>query len=407
MKKNALDFSIYSSSQIVMVLISIVTSSIWARYATQEQFGAYQLFMSFIVLVGIFNLPGLGMSMQLSSAKNKNNNLDRAMSLKIKYSLLSSIILLILSFYYYFYKNNALLSFFLLIGSLLYPTYNFNTLWENWLTGIRKVKKLSLLLILNSLILLVSVSLGLIILENIYISILSIFIFSSILNILVLKFFTKDNNTNESDDTLIKYGFSFSGAVIISMMATLDKFIISELISLSEVAIYGVAMTFVLQIKILYTSINKIIAPTILKARNIKEAWFYLRKKLFFIWLFFSLVGIIGFLFIEDLIVLIFTEKYIESTIYAKWLWLITSLFRPVLYISSILKAQKKLKFAYYIESINSFMKIGLFLILLPIMGLWGVVYAVLITNVVALIFILYYFYKEYRKEEVENVQVI
>lgn len=59
------------------------------------------------------------------------------------------------------------------------------------------------------------------------------------------------------------------------------------------------------------------------------------------IWLFFGFIGIVGFLFIDDLIILIFTEKYIESTIYAKWLWLITALFRPVLYISSILKAQK------------------------------------------------------------------
>jgi O-antigen/teichoic acid export membrane protein len=399
MKNNIRDFFLYSSSQVVMIIFSIITSAIWARYSTQEEYGIFQLFMSFIIIAGVFNLPGLGMSMQLSSANNKNKNLAIALKIKLKYSIISSIFLLFIGFYFYFYKENILISYLLFISSFLYPIYILSSLWESWLTGIRKIKKLSFILILNSFISLSVVSFGLIYMKSITFTIFVLFLSIAILNIIILRFFTIENKTLIEDKSLINYGYAFSGAVIISMLVGLDKFIISEYLSLSDVAIYGVAMTFVLKIKILYATINKLISPSILKAKDITMAWQYIKYKMILIWIGFILIGIIGFIFVDDIIVLIFTDKYEQSAMYAKWLWLIVSISRPILYLSSILKAQKKLKFAYYLESINSIGKLVLLIVLLPFYHLWGMVYATLIVNFTALVYISVYFYIEYQKE--------
>ena len=403
MKNNIRDFLTYSSSQIFMILTSILISAIWARYATVEEYGTYGLLVSFVSLVGVFSFPGLTISMQLSSANNKNGNLKLAVKKKIQYSLIGSLVLILIATYYYFIKQNILLSNLLCLVALFYPFYTVNSLWESWLTGIRKVKKLSFLFIITSLINLVSITVGLILFKSIILSVLFLFITIAIFNLLVIKLYTlEDKKNTDIDEEILKYGYAYSGAVIISMLVGLDKFIISEYITLKDVAIYSIAIIFVSKIKILFITINKLIAPTILKSKNIVSSWNYLKYKLIYINFLFLFVAIVGFIFIDDIIVFIFTSKYEEAGVYAKWLWLVVALTRPVYYLNHILKAQRKLKFSYMIESLNSIGKLALFLLLLPIYNLWGMVYATIIINiVVAFIILMVFFY--YYNQEIKN----
>jgi O-antigen/teichoic acid export membrane protein len=399
MRNNIKDFFIYLSSQIIRLGLSIIVSGIWARNTTLEEFGAFQLAISFIALAGIFNFPGLSMAMQLSSAHNKNNNLDLALNRKIKYSFLSSLFLILVGLYFDLTKNNDLVSSLLYISAVFYPLYSLNGLWESWFTGIRKVKRLSLFFILNSLICLLTAYVGLIFIKSIIITVIILLASIGIFNIIILKKFTKEDSGNDKDEKILQYGYTLSGALIIAMLVNLDRFIISEYISLSDVAIYSVAILFASKIKILHATINKLIAPSILKSKTIVQAWSYLKYRLILIWIGFIINGIAGFYFIGDLIVLVFTDRYSDSILYAQWLWLFMSIFRPIIYVANILKAHKIIKFSYYFESINGFGKFLLFLILLPFYQLWGIVYAVLGINIIVLLFTISYFYILYQKE--------
>jgi O-antigen/teichoic acid export membrane protein len=399
MKSNIKDFFTYSSSQIIVLLISIIISAIWARNTTQEEYGAYQLVISLIAIAGIFNFPGLTMAMQLSSAHHKNGNLTIAIKRKVKYSFFSALFLIFVGVYYSIFKNNELVTYMLYIAAIAYPLYSLNSLWESWFTGIRKVKRLSLFFILNSLISLLIISLGLLVIQNVIVTVFLLLFSIAIFNFIILKFFTLEDKTNEIDEDTMKYGYALSGAVIISMLVNLDRFIISEYLTLSDVAIYSVAVLFASKVKILHATVNKLIAPSILKANSICDAWNYLKFRLVLIWFGFIVVAIFGFFFIDDIIILIFSEKYAESAIYAQWLWLIMFSTRPVQYIGNILKSQKIVRFSYYFETINGFGRLALFLILLPFYKLWGIVYATFIINILTLIYTITAFNYYYKKE--------
>ncbi len=402
MKRDIKDFITYSMAQLFIIIVSIAISSLWARYTTKDEYGAYQLLLSFVGIFGIFSFPGLGLAMQISSANGKGGNLKLALFAKLKYSLIGSISLLLLGFYYYFYKHDMLLAYLFIISAPIYPLYPLNSLWENWLTGIRKINRLSFYFIVNSIISLCVTSFGLIFLNNIYITVFLLFLSIGILNTLIIGKTIKTSNT-KIDKKDIRYGYIFSGAVVISMLSGLDKFVISEYISLSDVAIYGVAMALVSKIKILYIAINKLMATSILRAKSIKEAWDYIKFRLIFIWLLFAVVGFLGFFYIGDIITIIFTNKYNQSIIYAKWLWLIFALFRPIFYLNHILQTQKKIKISYVIESINSVGKLLLFVLLLPLLHLWGIVYATLIANVIITCVIAVYFYINLKNEKISD----
>lgn len=403
MKKNIIDFFSYSFSQLFTLFISILISAVWARYATVEEYGVYGLLLSFVSIVGIFSFPGLTISMQLSSANGKNGNLHIAVMQKIKYSFIGSSVLLFIAAYYFFMKDNILLSNLLCLVAFFYPFYSLNSLWENWLTGIKKVKKLAFLFILLSLINLVSIVVGLIFLHSVILSVFLLFISISLFNLVVIKVYTlEDKKNTDIDEEILNYGYAYSGAVVISMLVGLDKFIISEYITLADVAIYSVSMLFVSKIKILFITLNKLMAPTILKTKDIVSSWNYIKYKLVYIGLLFIMVAIVGFVWIDDLIVFIFTAKYEEAGVYAKWLWLVVALTRPFYYLNYILKAQKKLKFLYITEMLNSMGKLLLFLVLLPIYSLWGMVYATIMINVlVSFVTVVGFFY--YYKREISN----
>lgn len=393
------NFSHLANAHILILIIGIITSAIWARYTTVEVYGKYQLMLSFISIVTVLSIPGFSMSAQLSAAKEKYGNLGILYKKKIYFSFISTIVLVGIGLYYQLFKNDEELAYMLYITSFIYPFYNLSSIWESWLTAIGEYKKLSIIQISYALVGLVSLIISLIIIENIYLVILITFTTISIANIFIIKYFQNRVINNTKDNELIDYGYKLSWAMIIPVVMSFDKLIISEYLTIQDVAIYSIAMLFPSYVKILYSIVKRLITPGISSANTIKEAWVYLKPKLLKISVLFLIIAIIGFFTIEYLIQLLYTDKYNESAIYAKWLWIFIVFGVPVSYLADILRAQKRLKFEYISYFIVPFIKISSFFILLPKFGLWGMVYAIGITNLFTILYYLFYFKYELNHE--------
>jgi O-antigen/teichoic acid export membrane protein len=356
--------------------------------------------LSFISMVAIFSIPGFSMSAQISAAKEKHGNLKLLFRKKIYWSFISTIVLATIGLYYQIFKNDMQIAYMVYIASFIYPLYNLRSIWESWLTAIGEYKKLSLIQIWFSLVGLISLSISLVLIGNIYLVIIITFTAIAISNILIIKYFQNRTLNDIEDDDLISYGYQLSWAMIIPVILSFDKLIISEYLSMEDVAIYSVAMIFPLYIKTLYSIINRLITPHITSAKSIQEAWKYLKPKLIKISILFFFMGVIGFYSIEYAINIIYTSKYQESGLYAKWLWLVLAFAVPATYLANILRAQQILKFSYYFEAFNSIGKVGLFLILIPAYELWGAVYGILFINILSSIFFISYFKYELKKLE-------
>ena len=393
------NFSYLTNAHILILIIGVITSAIWTRYTTVEIYGKYQLVMSFISIVAVLSIPGFSMSAQLSAAKEKHGNLEILFKKKIYISFISTVILVGIGLYYQIFKNDEEIAYMLYIVSFIYPFYNLRSIWESWLTAIGEYKKLSIIQINYALIGLLSLVISLIIIENIYLVILITFGSVAIANVFIIKYFQKRIVNNTKDDELINYGYKLSWAMIIPVVMSFDKLIISEYLTIEDVAIYSIAMLFPSYVKTLYSIISRIITPSISSANSIKEAWKYLKPKLLKISILFFIIGIVGFFTIEYLIHILYTDKYSESAVYAKWLWLFITLGTPVTYLADILRAQKRLKFEYISYFVVPIIKILGFIILLPRFDLWGMVYAIAITNIFTIFYYIFYFNYEYKNE--------
>lgn len=393
------NFSYLTNAHILILIIGVVTSAIWTRYTTVEIYGKYQLMMSFISIVAVLSIPGFSMSAQLSAAKEKHGNLEILFRKKISFSFISTVILVGIGLYYQIFKNDEEIAYMLYIVSFIYPFYNLRSIWESWLTAIGEYKKLSVIQINYALIGLLSLVISLIIIENIYLVILISFSSVAVANVFIIKYFQKKIVNKTKDDELINYGYKLSWAMIIPVVMSFDKLIISEYLTIKDVAIYSIAMLFPSYVKTLYSIISRLITPAISSANSIKEAWKYLKPKLLKISILFFIIGIVGFFTIEYLIHILYTDKYSESAVYAKWLWLFITLGTPVTYLADILRAQKRLKFEYISYFVVPIIKILGFIILLPRFDLWGMVYAIAITNIFTIFYYILYFNYEYKNE--------
>jgi O-antigen/teichoic acid export membrane protein len=398
-KKLFQNFSYLGGSQVAILLIGLITSAIWARYATVELYGKYQLLISFLAIVSIFSMPGMRTSAQLSSAKQKHGNLLIIWKRTTQFSVISAVVLLFIGGYYFFFKEDRVLAYMVFIAAMFYPFFNLKLIWNGWIVGISEFKKLSIINVCFSMFNLLILIIGFIFFQDIHLVILLIFGGISISNIVILRYFNKRVVNGEKDRSLIRYGYVLSGSMLVPVILSFDKLIISEYLSLSDVAIYSVALLLPNQVKILYSIIDRLVSPKISSAKSIEEAWHYMRPKMKPIIALFFVVGIVGFFTIGYIIDFIFTEKYQESTLYAKWLWLVVSFSVPATYMANILRSQQRVKFSYYFEAFNSIGKVGLFLLLVPIYQLWGMVYGMALMSILSTLFFIIFFNYELKKD--------
>jgi len=405
-KKTFQNFSYLASSHFLIMFIGLITSAVWARYTTIEVFGKYQLLISFLSIVAIFGIPGFGLSSQLSAAKNKHGNLEILFKKRILFSFVSSFFLILIGLYYQTINSDLEMACLLYISSFIFPLYNLKNIWESWLTAIAEYKKLSYIQVLFAIVSLLSLIVSLVFIGNIYFVIIITFSTIALCNALIIFYFKKMRQNKEEDYTLINYGYKVSLSMIVPLLLSFDKFIISEYLSIKDVAIYSVAIILITYIKSLYGIINRLITPRITMASTVHDAWTYLKPKMSLLVLVFFIIGIAGFFSLEYIITFIYSVKYTESALYGKWLWLFTVIAIPATFLANILRAQQKLKFTYLYEIFNSGFKIIFFLILVPIYGLWGIVYSTIIMSIFSSILIFVYFYIELKKEKHVNKNI-
>lgn len=372
-----------SFAQVATILVGIVTSALWARYLPQETYGKYQLLISFYSMLGVFCLSGMGTSLQISAAKGFDGNLFKITRLKFLASLIGALAFAGIGIYYW--ESDRMLAIGAFVSAGFFPFRQLEAIWYPWINGkgrLGLVAKIRILFLLPSVITITIVVVGgfISLPEVIVISqgILVVFIVG-----VVIYTFRSQRENQKEDKPTIHYGFHVTGAALLGWLIATDKFIINEYLSAVDVAVYSVALIFPNQIRTLYSIFNQMILPNITRANSVREAWDYLRKRFFLLYIVFALIGIAGFFMFPIIIPLLFSEKYVAAVPYAKWLWLSLCINAPATYLANILRAQKKIKFVYFFEILHPITSIVLYVILIP-WGIWGIVIAKIISNIYA-----------------------
>ncbi len=370
------------------LLISVATLAAFSRFVPQETFGAYRYVLATISIIGIAALPGMGGAVTRAVARGNKTALTTAAKTRLKWGLLGSIGALAVAGWYYFNGNTEFAAAFTL-ASFLFPLPRIFNLQERYWQGKKRFSKQSaykisfnameaavfipVLALTNNLILIVAAYL---ISRSIF---RGIFYFRTLREATYSKT-TQEANTAEADKNadgeMVSFGKHLTVMQVIGRLAgQLDKVLTWQFLGPNAIAVYSFAEMPAKRLRKLMP-IGPLALPKLSEkedVRRVKNNILHKCKLLLLLAL--PLAGVLAL--VAPWIYQVLFPQYMESVPYFRAMTLLILLLPTQLLISS-LKAAMAIRHLYALNVAPPAIKIVLMLALIPLWGLWGLIFAVL-----------------------------
>ena len=316
------------SGQVVMMLAGFATSVLFARFFDKEIYGQYQLVLSFIAFFSFFSVPGLNPALIRSTAKGNDGDFKRSVKQALKFSPLGSLFLLGIAVYYFF-NSEEIVAYALLLSAVFFPfLFSFDK-WQAFLKGKEQFEtftKQNILVTTGKTVLIVS---AIILFPDYLLPVITAYLvgISFFHLLLYLRTKKKTKNNLKGEDTLKYAGFITKLGVLNTLVNHFDKILIG-ISDIKMLAVYAIALGLINIIKNFIKSVTAITFPKFAK-HNIS-----LSVKQVLLLLFSGIIlSAVLFFLSDELVKILYTEKYLRSAHYFKLFVLII----PLFIISSVL----------------------------------------------------------------------
>ncbi len=376
--------------KIGIFLIAFIKMLIFGRWLDQDAYGTYSFILSMIAILAVFSLPGIETSLVKAIAKGKEGTFDLAVKERLKYSLLGSSVSLIIASWYLYNQNIALASAFIAVALFLPFQSSFKTFSSFWIgkKDFKRQGKYSL----ASGALVASVMIPVIIFfDNPVIIVLAFLVSHSIFEGIFYLKTSKQKVNNEVFKEAISFGKSLTVMGAINQFAQhVDKIILWKFFGPVQLAIYSFAQVPIQQVRGVIP-IGSLALPKIgeRSAGDMKESIMSKFKKLFFLSVPLAVIGAS----ISPYFYKILLPQYVDSIPYFQAFCFLIAL-SPFTLLGIALVAEMKKREIYIMQISVPIFKMILFLLLIPLWGIWGVVAAIIAAEMFNKILSLYFFLK-------------
>jgi len=372
---------IFSKGLRLLILILII------RTLGPEKFGIFEYLISFI---GIFFLfADFGTSnifiRDYQQDKDKEKHINTFFLVKFLLSIIFSLLAIL---GYFFAKKFDGFSFYLLFVIFYFLT-NLEGFFENFFIAVEKAERKFFFNTLMSLFLFIFVFLGLLIYPTVYTIILA-YILSALIGLGFAFFlFLKEAKLKISFNIpLIKY-YLFNGlplalfGLLGYVFFTTDKIILGHLRSIEEVGYYSLASRILGAMFVIPSLFNTALYPYL--ARKVSERHTILKSLFSMIVTGSLIVGLISagliFLLSPILIPLFFGAEYLSSiSILQSFAWICVFVF-PTIFLDYFLISNHKQWLNFAITLLPAILNVVLNFIFIPQFGVFGAVYASIISQ--------------------------
>jgi PST family polysaccharide transporter len=334
--------------QAIALITGLAVSVVFARLASKEVFGQYNFILALLAIVSLLSIPGLNTAVMISSAKGYEGSYKRAVKTSFLWSLLGIPALLGAGAYCYYY-NSQIIGICLMISSIFFPLLNAPNTWDSFLQGKKRfdvaTKYGSFQATVNAAAIVAILFLNA---NNLVFIFTTHLITSSFVTCTLFMRSLKyiENNKEEENNSCIKYGYFMTTTNIVGYISkNIDKILIGSLVGAPELAVYAIALMIPTKLK----DILKLpLAPFTPKLSQDGIEMKHVLEKLRRLFLPLALILLGGsalyLLFIDDVIILLFSTKYAESIIYARilLLYILISPFHAFVATFTIVKKKKK-----------------------------------------------------------------
>ncbi len=367
----------------VVVIITFVASIFFARYFTKEAYGMYQYALAIASLIGATTLTGMNSAITRAVARGAEGEFKRSVIYQLKFGIIPTIIGLVVSGWYFYNGNIELGSAFAWIAIFLPLSYAFNT-WAAYVGGKKLFKIGTYYGIANN------VTTYIVILTTLYFTrsfvwvIAANFAISFINGFIIYKLITRQIPPNDTrDNESIKYGTHLSAMSIIGVLAgQLDAILVFKFIGSAALAVYSFATIIPERLAGFMKFIPNLAMPK-LAERSEEEVRVILKKRL---WILVAFVAVIAAIYalIAPWFYKTFFPAYTDAILFTQVYSL--SFFSIVaIVLQTALTSQKMLKELYLLNAIMPVVRAGLMTVLIIYYGIWGLLWAQIVTNFISI----------------------
>jgi len=364
----------------------------FANLLPKETYGTYKFVLSLAGILTVFTLPGMMTSLTQAVARGFEGALQPVIKERVRWALIGSAAALGIAVYYYANDNLTLTLSALIIAFFLPIMDTFGT-YEGLLHGKREFKASSTYGLTQKIVSVIAMVATMFVTTNLFAILLAYFIPYTTLRYFFLKRTLKKYQANKKEDPdSLSYGKHLSAMTIISALANqLDKILLFHYLGAAPLAIYSIAVAPPEQLKGILKNVNILALPKF-SQRSLMEIRQNLTAK---IWRFGALLIIssIIYILIAPYLFRVFFPEYLESIPYSQVFSL--SILAVLLFIPiSVLQAQKKTKELYKFNLATAIFQILVYIVLVPLYGLWGAITAWMIGRAFNLLYSFYLLYR-------------
>ena len=370
----------------------IIVTIALANLLPKDVLGTYQYVLATALLLGAFTLTGMRTALIRAVAQGDKGLLRYAVITKLKWNLGIVAAAGAVAGYYYFMGNNTLGTAFLVVGTTA-PFLESFRLYQPYLIGAERFRLNALLAILRrGLPTIAMVSAAVYTTDTL--SLIATYFIINLIAVSIVLWLTAQNMnaTPTSDKGMIGYSKHLSLMGVLGQFSSqADKLLLWHYLGPVAVATFTIA-----QLPTRYTNssvgiLRYLVLPKLAKRdfTTIKQT---LHRKVLLFFLGTVVATTVYILFAPWLFSTVF-PTYPDAVAISQVLAL-TLLFLPRSAYKQALTAHAKKKALYILNIIASIAKIASLVILLPIFGIWGAVYALLFAEVLSFILISFLFYQ-------------
>ena len=377
---------------IVTTIIAAFTFLAFANWLPKESYGTYQYILAVADLFGIFVLSGIDTAVARASARGQEGSLMEGLYTKIRWGLIGGFGAIALGTYYLVNANMAL-GFGFIIAGIFLPFWEAPGLYGTYLQGKKQFALLNIGDVITQFGSALTIIPTLFFTDNVLII---LFVYLATWGILRTGFFVftlrKFPPNDVRDPEMVPYGKHLSTMLVIGTVASkADTVLLWHFLGPVSVAIYVFSQSIPMRANGFLKIINRLAFPK-MAAQDPTELRNTLMHK---VWLLvgFSTLCAIGYAILAPFIFSLLLPNYMDAVPYTILASALIAL-QPFSLISSAFGAQANKKYLYIWSMGAPLMRIGLFLILIPLFGLWGAMSGLILAKTLEALLLIVLFYR-------------
>jgi len=378
--------------QVGVSLIALASSIAFANLLSKESYGTYQYILTTAEFLTTFSLIGLGRAVVTSVSRGHDGTLDYA----FKQSLLWGMGAIALGFVvggYYLYKGDILFALGIGFGTVLTLIFSNAKIYISFLNAKQLFARTSSFTVLGMLIPALVIIGTLFFTQDLLMLIAAYFISNTVVNIALLFWSRESKENNSIDPEIITQSFHLSAQSFIGRIAaTIDRILLFQFAGPVVLAEFWIAQNIQRNFSHLFKSANGIALPK-LTTRSYEKLRESLPRKLALLYVL-IIPFIVAYAVAMPYLVALLFPQYLSIVLYAQ-VFGVLFLFLPINVLSDVFVGHGMHKVLYRISLIGSCTKLVATITLVPLFGIWGVLFSIVTEQAVHSALILWHFFRD------------